>query len=246
MRRLNAGQLIDSFKERREEMQEKKDNPPFPGGQKAPDNRGLPIGNQEVPKGFGGEKNAAQETAHNLLNEENKLYKDELRRKDDLRRSMADPNYLSKKEAIDRQNSFGKPRGRGQGKEQLSEREELLRRQRLNEAAVLDGGVRKRGNVPSLRAGLSDADRRVKADMEQNLVKALGGDMGDMSHKRENRLPETAGRISVLGSFDLEAYLGPQRMVEGGGDKMKNFQYNQVVSDATRPDRYLKDYRNPQ
>lgn len=252
------------MKEEEEEEKKEEDNhTPFPDEQKQQqNNKEFPIAiNRESPnKVFG--NNKAQEAARNFLNEN----RDDLRRKDDQRHNMADPNYLSRKEAIDRQNSFGKPRGRGQWREQLSEREDLLRRQRHNEDAGAGGGgvvARKRGSVPSLWAGLSDADRKVvkakAADMEQNFEKALDGDA--MSHKqRQHHLPETPllaaqqhrggrgepGRIAVLGSLDVEAYLGPQRMVEGdGGDKMKNFQYNQVVSDATRPDRYLRDYRNP-
>lgn len=52
-------------------------------------------------------------------------------------------------------------------------------------------------------------------------------------------------RIAALGDFDMEAYLSAQRMKEGEGDPMRNFQFNQVVSDSTPPDRYLKDFRHP-
>lgn len=55
----------------------------------------------------------------------------------------------------------------------------------------------------------------------------------------------SVSRIAALGEFDMEAYLSAQRMKEGGGDPMKNFQFNQVTSDATPPDRYLKDVRSP-
>ena len=54
-----------------------------------------------------------------------------------------------------------------------------------------------------------------------------------------------ASRITALGEFDMESYLASQRMREGEGDPMKNFQFNQVASDSTPPDRYLKDVRNP-
>lgn len=54
-----------------------------------------------------------------------------------------------------------------------------------------------------------------------------------------------ASRITVLGEFDMESYLEAQRMREGEGDPMKNFQFNQVASDSTPPDRVLKDVRNP-
>ena len=51
--------------------------------------------------------------------------------------------------------------------------------------------------------------------------------------------------IPALGEFDMESYLGAQRMRVGEGDPMKNFQFNQVASDSTPPDRVLKDVRNP-
>ena len=51
---------------------------------------------------------------------------------------------------------------------------------------------------------------------------------------------------AVLGGFDTEGYLAPQRMLKGHGDPMRAFQFNQVASDATPPDRLLKDYRDSQ
>ncbi len=55
-------------------------------------------------------------------------------------------------------------------------------------------------------------------------------------------------RITVLGDFNMESYLEAQKMVKEDvtvkGDAMKNFQFNQIASDALAPDRYLKDYRN--
>lgn len=47
-----------------------------------------------------------------------------------------------------------------------------------------------------------------------------------------------------LGAFDAESYLLAQKMEKDEGDPMKRFQFNQVVSDATPPDRYLVDVRN--
>ncbi len=71
--------------------------------------------------------------------------------------------------------------------------------------------------------------------------------------KRRPRLPK--GNVlsehaqsnpgGILGSFDAERYLSEQRMTEGQGNKMKKFQFNQVISDATSPDRRLDDYRHP-
>ena len=50
--------------------------------------------------------------------------------------------------------------------------------------------------------------------------------------------------LEVLGPLDVEGYLSAQRMLEGQGNSMKNFQFSQVKSDATPPNRYLKDYRH--
>ena len=46
-------------------------------------------------------------------------------------------------------------------------------------------------------------------------------------------------------SFDLQGYLRPQHMDKGDGDPMLNFNFNQVASDNTPPNRALKDLGNP-
>lgn len=45
-------------------------------------------------------------------------------------------------------------------------------------------------------------------------------------------------------SFDMKGYLHPQHMDRGGGDPMLHFNFNQVASDNTPPNRPLKDLSN--
>ena len=47
------------------------------------------------------------------------------------------------------------------------------------------------------------------------------------------------------GSFDVQGYLGPQHMDRGGGDPMAHFNFNQVASDNTPPNRVIKDLTSP-
>ena len=56
--------------------------------------------------------------------------------------------------------------------------------------------------------------------------------------------PAVPEPLEFLGSFDAESYLSAQRMLEGDGDAMKKFQFNQVASDATPPNRLLRDVRH--
>ena len=56
---------------------------------------------------------------------------------------------------------------------------------------------------------------------------------------------DSMNHLPNLDSFDVEAYLAPQRLLKGQGDSMKRFQFNQVASDATPPDRSLRDVRLP-
>ncbi len=64
---------------------------------------------------------------------------------------------------------------------------------------------------------------------------------------RDGGAQDTQWRPTYLrfGALDVESYLSGQRMKEGEGDVMKRFQFNQVASDATPPDRSLVDVRHP-
>lgn len=83
--------------------------------------------------------------------------------------------------------------------------------------------------------------------MRERFGKILGRKPEEDWREKLQELPKGGGssRIAALGDFDMEAYLSAQRMKEGDGDPMKNFQFNQVASDSTPPDRPLKDFRNP-
>ena len=109
---------------------------------------------------------------------------------------------------------------------------------------------------PSFKSRLAKSREAVKKNpkryMYHNerklLVEKHAGEAADdvKPNKFSEHKQQTLSRIAGLGLFDIESYLSFQRMVIGEGDPMKRFQFNQVASDATPPDRYLKDYRNQQ
>lgn len=80
-------------------------------------------------------------------------------------------------------------------------------------------------------------DTHAPLDTGQPLV---GGDWDPKS------LDNTSTSLRKLGnSFDVHGYLSPQHMDRGGGDAMVLFNFNQVASDNTPPNRELKDMSNP-
>ncbi len=186
-----------------------------------------------------------------------KLQKDKL-----FKRNLADPALLKEQEAIDRQNSLFKPRSNRQhhpmddtfpNRPTASKHRRLDKFSELNEEGkpnVLNmlngakkpggGGVR---NFESIKNEAVESLRRREWKLPEA---AAGRDVaGGGGGRRDGEGEVQQSGIPVLGSFDVEAYLAPQRMVNGGkGDKMKSFQFNQVASDATPPDRFLRDYRN--
>ena len=142
-----------------------------------------------------------------------------------MRRNMADPSFLNKMEAIDRQNSLVKNKGSKQ-----RGMDDPFRNQ-MSKESVESRGKNFPGFLGDLNGGrrnpdplISDSNQAVNSQKDMRRSAGVGG--------------------SNLGTFDQEAYLQAQRMREGEGDKMKRFQFNQVASDATAPNRFLRDYRN--
>ena len=154
-----------------------------------------------------------------------------------------------------------------QAKERLSMNENLSQksRDRLKEIMAADSNQRK-----LLNEGKKGRYLERNSDMLHKLngpgMKAMKEKFGKMLNKQSSLQSPAAledhpaqqvqnipaagaapsqSRIPALGEFDMESYLGAQRMREGEGDPMKNFQFNQVASDSTPPDRTLKDVRNP-
>lgn len=176
------------------------------------------------------------------------------------RPNMPDPRFLSnRKGAIDMQNSLGKrPKGKRQSfNNPLNQ---------VSNEGVQSEGDRAPKRKQSRAVMMDEVDPKVveklkrKTNMERNVIDEEKEN--DIIHqrgprRRRNRVERLGGGgalqqqlqrdgLAMLGSFDTEAYLGPQRMLKGtDGDNMKRFQFNQVASDATPPDRHLRDYRHP-
>lgn len=152
-----------------------------------------------------------------------------------MRRNMADPSFLNKMAAIDRQNSLVKKKGsKLRGMDAMKNRNDPFWNQMSNEAVV--GGESRGKKIPGLLGGLDGGRRNPNP---------LIGDGSQVVNSQKDRHRTAGVGRSDLGTFDQEAYLGAQRMKEGEGDKMRRFQFNQVMSDATPPNRFLRDYRNP-
>lgn len=182
--------------------------------------------------------------------------------REQIRRSMADPSFLKRKAAIDMQNSMlkigagGRLKGEGFSLNRLLSDDDLVRadeierrrgkdrqrdsrqgdwgRNEINEKVINEFSDLKKKRRPLDANEWETPQRRIKKKTPA----------ATRAHARGEG--EIKSKISVLGSFDVESYLEAQRMKAGEGDKMKKFQFNQVISDATPPDRYLRDYRNSQ
>ncbi len=115
----------------------------------------------------------------------------------------------------------------------------------LNEEWSFNVRGAKQGRVPDDK---SEAHRAIKEDGDILLNNELHGrfEQSNMAPGGSHFGQSPSALRRVLGSFNAEHYLAAQRMLEGQGDPIRAFQFNQVASDATPPDRPLRDYRNPQ
>ena len=212
-------------------------------------------------------------------------------RREQLKHDMANPEYLSRKAAIDTQHSLtktrwgrrgmgGVPRQQNNPLNQLSDdvlkaaweerqssmnkfRGKLQRKDTLlhnqqdsfdqihNEVVEAEGRDDRQGKV-GWRGKMNILDKMSAAKKRKALLERRAIDNRFDGLEKETLKVDTGrkirdnshSRISVLGTFDVESYLSAQRMVEGEGDAMKNFQFNQVASDATPPNRHLRDFRH--
>lgn len=110
-----------------------------------------------------------------------------------------------------------------------------------------DGGDGRSSDIPGLPANsrylVKDPSKGVGTAPGKEKYKALPIQVqGKPFHLDVEKAPGHS--LDFLGSFDMENYLSAQRMLEGQGDAMKHFQFNQVASDATPPDRELHDVRH--
>lgn len=171
--------------------------------------------------------------------------KDYVKKRQQLRSHMVDSEKAKMNSAINAQNSL---RGRN-GERQIFPGNKNDPYIQMREKMVSSLSERD----PSFKSRLAKAREKAKKNprryMYNNerklLVEGRAGEVAvDVPLNKFNDNKQTLSRIPSLGLFDMESYLSIQRMAKGEGDPMKRFQFNQVASDATPPDRYLKDYRN--
>ena len=149
-----------------------------------------------------------------------------------------------------------------QARQRLAMNENLSRksRDRLKEMMAADSNQRKLLNEGK-RGHFLEQNNDILHKLNGPGMRAIKEKFGKVFNKQPlPRIVDSAGEnparkvqdvpavshIPALGSFDMDSYLEVQRMKAGEGDPMKNFQFNQVASDSTPPDRYLKDVRHHQ
>ncbi len=153
-----------------------------------------------------------------------------MKKRADLRKDLIDSDLARKHAAIDIQKSLS---SRNIKRKIPSDKNDPLVQIKLKEERKSLGS--KLQNRMKMAQESRDSGKQRKL-----LVDKVVGPFG--KQPTSSPLEKKPQSIAVLGDFDMESYLGAQKMVKG--DAMKSFQFNQIVSDATRPDRYLKDYRN--
>ena len=163
-----------------------------------------------------------------------------------VNRNLANPENFREEAAIDMQNSLVNMKNKRLRESllksndpfnQLSnvvKRTKSKRKEWLNRNVASDGRAQKKDKLYKTAA----VEGKEKLKQQRGEQFSVGFDKNDM--------PQVSSSYRhFLGKFDVEEYLSSQRMLMGQGDPMSAFQFNQVASDATAPDRKLMDYRNP-
>ena len=160
-------------------------------------------------------------------------------RREMMLHNMADPKYLSKKSAIERQNSLLNPRGpllgMGASRDQHDPLQQL--RNDIDDSPDKHKDAIKRSWTKILSKKKKRNHVNKKWEHSYRYGKDTAGPQGNVAGVKRST-------YSFLGSFNMVAYLSAQQMEAGEGDPMKKFQFNQVASDATPPDRHLIDVRH--
>lgn len=144
-------------------------------------------------------------------------------------------------------------RAKSSSKEQMKDakKRRLFNANSLNWAAPArpheDWGERKGNVIPGL--GLPASSQRLTKDPRRGVGTAPGKAKALLTLVQDQPLQLDVEKaldhsLELLGSFDVESYLSAQRMLEGQGDPMTHFRFNQVASDATPPNRELPDVRH--
>ena len=164
-----------------------------------------------------------------------------LKKREDLRKSLVDEEFSKKKAAVESQKALLSKNVRNRISldshdplMQLNLRDKKKLANLENRAGLAGSLSKDRGRQRKLLV-----DKLPNQSVKHDPPSLFNGNVGQESNKVSGR-----SRIQALGDFDMEGYLNAQRITKG--EAMKRFQFNQIASDATPPDRYLKDYRNTQ
>lgn len=162
-------------------------------------------------------------------------------------RGMANLETLRKEAVIEMQNSLAKLKNNGIRKGPHNANDPL--NQFSNE---VDSQESKQKKQPPWFSRLDGLDTRAQSKAAEGVESKRKLDDRQQHEDKhypvgfdKNKLPQHSSSYHhLLGGLDVMGYLSAQRMLQGQGDPMHAFQFNQVASDATAPDRKLKDYRN--
>jgi len=188
-----------------------------------------------------------------------KEFFEQRKKKEDLRKSLVDSENVKRESAVDAQKHLSshnaqrpQPEDKNDPLQQLKMKEERFI-SKLSENEAEEFGRQRKLLVDEFKQ--LPMEKFDKHNLVKKMNKELALDAIDkhlLSEKIPANLFAEAARIttpeprlSILGGFDMESYLSEQRMTSNAGhNAMKKFQFNQIASDATPPDRYLRDYRN--
>ena len=228
-------------------------------------NRDGDVVNHRLNVANGGNPNELIDKAREDLKLKLSDKKSYLQKRQELKQRKVDRQLSNKHNAIDAQKSMGKSR---KVFHPINENDPLVQlrdstsenvprvikkdtgqngnlRDRLRDNMVPDMNPRK---LLEKRTSERNTNSLNRGD-DQNLHRQTFGKVDFPAQLKDEDKPnseqESRPRIAGLGDFDMESYLAEQRLAKGQGDPMRKFQFNQVASDTTPPDRYLKDYRPP-
>lgn len=180
------------------------------------------------------------------LNEpqDNDFERQYLKKREDLRKNLVDSDMARRRAALESQNALSSRNMRR--KIPSDSHDPLVQLKLKNDKKLSDLNDR----LSKVRGQANDSGKQRKLLVDELHGQSKKHSLPSLLDNHVKQVQEAGkeesahSRIEALGPFDMEAYLSAQRMTQG--DAMKRFQFNQIASDTTPPDRYLKDFRNQQ